>query len=72
MPGYVYGTPSGPLYDAGIAKKTTILMPWLADVFVRRGRAGVLGGGKNAWANVHVQDSTSLQHLSLSRGVNRS
>ncbi len=60
-PGYVYGTPSGPLYDAGIAKKTTIMLPWLADVFARRGRAGVLGGGKNVWASVHVHDSTCLR-----------
>ncbi|KAI0682657.1 hypothetical protein C8T65DRAFT_596423, partial [Cerioporus squamosus] len=69
VPGYVYGTPSGPLYDAGIAKKTTILLPWLADVFARRGRAGVLGGGKNAWANVHVHDNADAYYRLFSKIV---
>ncbi|TFK78447.1 NAD-P-binding protein [Polyporus arcularius HHB13444] len=66
-PGYVYGTPSGPLYDAGIAKKTTIMLPWLADVFARRGRAGVLGGGKNVWACVHVHDNAGLYYRLFSK-----
>ncbi|RPD68444.1 NAD-P-binding protein [Lentinus tigrinus ALCF2SS1-7] len=67
VPGYVYGAPSGPLYDAGIAKKTTILLPWLADVFARRGRAGVLNGGKNAWANVHVHDNADAYYRLFSK-----
>ena len=63
FPGYVYGTPSGPLYEAGIAKPTTILVPWLTDTCVRRGRAGTLNGGKTAWASVHVHDSACLLNL---------
>ncbi|KAI0682662.1 NAD(P)-binding protein [Cerioporus squamosus] len=72
LPGYVYGTPSGPLYDASIAKKTTIMLPWFADVFARRGRAGVLGGGKNAWATVHVHDNADAYYRLFSKIVENS
>lgn len=60
VPSQVYGTASGPLFDAGISKRTSIALPLLAEAFAKRGRAGIVGAGKTVWQHVHWEDSTSL------------
>ena len=59
FPGAIFGTASGPLFDAGISKPHSIVIPWLADAFLKRGRAGVVGSGANLWPDVHIEDSKS-------------
>ncbi|RPD64771.1 NAD-P-binding protein [Lentinus tigrinus ALCF2SS1-6] len=63
FPTLIFGTASGPLYDAGIAKKYSIAIPWMADAFLKRGRAGVVGTGANIWANVHIDDTAEFYYL---------
>lgn len=59
FPGLIFGTATGPLYDAGISKTTSIAIPLMADAFYKRGRAGIVATGASIWPNVHIDDSES-------------
>ena len=58
-PGLVYGLASGTVFDAGIAKQTSIQIPSLIRAALDRKRSGMIGHGKAVWPNVHVDDGAS-------------
>jgi hypothetical protein len=57
LPSTVWGIATGPLVDLGIQNPISIQIPLLSDVSVDRGQGGMVGAGKNLWANVNVDDS---------------
>ncbi|KAI0701253.1 NAD-P-binding protein [Cerioporus squamosus] len=63
FPGLIFGTATGPFYDAGISKTSSIAIPWMADVFYKRGRAGIVGIGASVWPAVHIDDTAELYYL---------
>ncbi|RPD59649.1 NAD-P-binding protein [Lentinus tigrinus ALCF2SS1-6] len=63
LPTAVFGFGTGPLYDAGISKRSPALISVLTAAAVDRGRPGVMGTGKNAWGVIHVADNADLTYL---------
>ncbi|TFK91171.1 NAD-P-binding protein [Polyporus arcularius HHB13444] len=63
FPGLIFGTATGPFYDAGISKTNSIAIPWMAAGFFKRGRAGIVGTGASVWANVHIDDTAEFYYL---------
>lgn len=57
LPTAVFGSGEGPLYDAGISKRSSVLVTVLASAAADRGHPGIMGTGKNAWGAIHVEDS---------------
>ena len=57
LPTAVFGSGEGPLYDAGISKRSSVLVTVLASAAADRGHPGIMGTGKNAWGAIHVADS---------------
>ena len=58
VPGIIYGRPSGPLFDAGIAKRNMAQVAGFAQMFLLRGRAGVMGTGASIWADIQLTISS--------------
>ena len=56
VPGTIFGVGHGPLYEASISHSRSMQIPGLANIFVKRGRAGVVGEGANVWPAVHIDD----------------
>ncbi|KAI0701874.1 NAD-P-binding protein [Cerioporus squamosus] len=69
LPTAVFGFGQGPLYDAGISKRSSALVSVLAEAAVKRGRAGMMGSGKNAWSVIHVEDNAHLAYLLFSAAL---
>lgn len=59
-PPTVWGAPSGPLFDAGIAHVGSIQLPLSIKTSIGRGQGGVVGEGLNVWNHAHVDDSTCI------------
>ncbi|KAK0439027.1 uncharacterized protein EV420DRAFT_1203380 [Desarmillaria tabescens] len=60
LPSTVYGLSSGRLADAGIHNRQSIQVPSLISASLDRGRAGMVGEGKNLWPNVEIHDQADL------------
>lgn len=56
LPSTIYGIASGSLVDAGLQNAHSQQIPTLVKLSQERGRAGMVGEGKNIWPNVHIQD----------------
>ncbi|RDX57050.1 NAD-P-binding protein, partial [Lentinus brumalis] len=69
-PGIIYGFPSGPLFEAGVAKRNMNQVSWYAEAFLARGRAGVVGKGACIWADVHIDDTAELLYLLFDKALN--
>jgi len=63
LPSTIYGIASGPLADAGLQNTHSQQIPTLVKLSLARGRAGMIGQGKNIWPNVHINDVTDLYIL---------
>ncbi|KAF7377101.1 NmrA domain-containing protein [Mycena sanguinolenta] len=60
MPTTVWGIPTGPLLDAGIQKWQNSILNFLVPPSVGRGQGGMVGGGRNVWNNVEVNELADL------------
>ncbi|TFK78737.1 NAD(P)-binding protein [Polyporus arcularius HHB13444] len=69
LPSAVVGYGEGPLYEAGISKRPSVLVPLLAEIAAKRGRPGVMGSGKNIWAIIHVEDNADLTYRLFSAAL---
>ena len=61
LPSTIYGIASGPLVDAGLQNAHSQQIPTLVKLSLARGRAGMIGQGKNLWPNVHINDGESTR-----------
>jgi hypothetical protein len=59
MPSAVYGLATGRLVDLGIQNAQSMQIPMLAKAALDRGRAGMIGAGKNIWPHVEVHEGAS-------------
>ena len=59
-PATVYGIADHALTKAGISNPHSMQVPALIRASLDRGRAGMVGLGKNIWHNVHTDESGSL------------
>lgn len=57
----VYGIATGPVFEAGIAKPTSMNIPSIIKASLDRKRAGVVGPGKSIGAYIHIDDG--MRHL---------
>ncbi|EIW84069.1 NAD(P)-binding protein [Coniophora puteana RWD-64-598 SS2] len=60
LPTQIFGLGSGPLFDAGIAHRHSIVVPFLIRTSLARGAAGVVNEGLAKWACVHIDDTANL------------
>ncbi|KAF9524906.1 hypothetical protein CPB83DRAFT_860441 [Crepidotus variabilis] len=60
VPSTIYGTPTGVLVDQGLQNPFSLQVPGLIKASANRGRAGMVGQGKNIWPNVHIDDVAQL------------
>jgi len=60
LPSTIYGFASGPFVEKGIQNPRSIQIPLLVKTSIDRGRAGMVGEGKNIWPNVHIDDAADL------------
>ncbi|KAI0633479.1 NAD-P-binding protein [Trametes polyzona] len=63
LPSTIYGLATGPLVDAGIMNAQSQQIPALITAGIDRGRAGMVGEGKNIWPNVHIDDVAHLYEV---------
>ncbi|KAI0326560.1 NAD-P-binding protein [Cubamyces sp. BRFM 1775] len=63
LPSTIYGLATGPLVDAGIMNPQSQQIPALITASIDRGRAGMVGEGKNIWPNVHINDVVHLYEV---------
>lgn len=56
LPSTIYGIASGVLVDAGIQNPHSKQVPGLIMIALSRGRAGMVGAGKNVWPNVDIEE----------------
>ncbi|KAF8807004.1 NAD(P)-binding protein [Phlegmacium glaucopus] len=59
-PSMVYGIATGELVEQGIQKAHSISIPWFVEIALARGRAGMVGPGKNIWPNVDIQEVADI------------
>jgi nucleoside-diphosphate-sugar epimerase len=60
LPSTIYGIATGELVDRGIQNPYSQQVPRLIQVALSRGRAGMVGRGKNVWPNVHIDEVADL------------
>ena len=60
LPSTIWGIASRPLVDAGIMNAHSIQIPSLIHAALDRGRAGMVGEGKNIWPDVNVNEGVSV------------
>ena len=65
LPSIIWGVASGPLVDQGIQNPFSNAVPRSIKYATKRGRAGVVGEGKNLWNNVHIDESMGYHDYSL-------
>ncbi|KAH9895219.1 NAD-P-binding protein [Cubamyces lactineus] len=63
LPSTIYGLAIGPLVDAGIMNPQSQQIPALITASIDRGRAGMVGEGKNIWPDVHINDVAHLYEV---------
>ncbi|KAI0729696.1 hypothetical protein C8Q72DRAFT_296216 [Fomitopsis betulina] len=59
-PALVYGVASGTVFDAGIAKRISMMIPSSIRSAIDRKRSATVGPGKAVWSYVHVDDVADL------------
>ncbi|KAJ3514590.1 hypothetical protein NLJ89_g2291 [Agrocybe chaxingu] len=60
LPSTIYGIATGVLVDQGIQNPHSIQVPSLIQAALDRGRAGMVGQGKNIWPDVSIDDIGDL------------
>ncbi|KAF8968166.1 hypothetical protein BDZ97DRAFT_1801302 [Flammula alnicola] len=60
LPSTIYGIATGVLVDKGIQNPHSIQVPALIHAALARGRAGMIGAGKNFWPDVNIEDVADL------------
>ncbi|KAJ3746688.1 hypothetical protein DFH05DRAFT_971586 [Lentinula detonsa] len=60
LPSTVWGTPTGPLFDAKISNAHSIQIPYCARAALARGQGGMLTEGKNVWPIVEINELGDL------------
>ncbi|KAF9474242.1 NAD(P)-binding protein [Pholiota conissans] len=60
LPSTIYGIASGILVENGIQNPHSIQVPALIKASLDRGRAGMVGAGKNLWPDVDIDDVADL------------
>jgi nucleoside-diphosphate-sugar epimerase len=60
LPSTIYGIATGHLVDEGIQNTRSIQIPLLIEASIDRGRAGMVGLGKNRWPNVNIEEIADL------------
>ncbi|KAK7044380.1 hypothetical protein R3P38DRAFT_3388776 [Favolaschia claudopus] len=60
LPSTIYGLATGPLVDLGIQNPHSQQIPLLISAALDRGRAGMVGEGKNLWPNVEIHELADL------------
>ncbi|ODN76045.1 hypothetical protein L202_05991 [Cryptococcus amylolentus CBS 6039] len=63
LPSTVWGYGTGEVFDKGISHPTSIQLPQLIEIAIKRGRVGVVGKGANIWNHVNIQDLGRLYGL---------
>ena len=72
LPSTIYGIATGSLVDAGLQNPLSQQIPTLVKLSLKRGRAGMIGEGRNIWPNVHIHDSQHIYtHLVKISNTNR-
>ncbi|KAJ7593067.1 NAD-binding protein [Mycena floridula] len=56
LPSTIYGISHGKLFDAGLANPISQQIPGLIKAALSRGRAGMIGAGRNLWPNVYIDE----------------
>ncbi|KAJ7854000.1 NAD(P)-binding protein [Mycena leptocephala] len=60
LPSTIYGLATGRLIDMGIQNPHSMQIPSLISASLDRGRAGMVGEGKNLWPNVEIHELGDL------------
>ncbi|KAJ7020344.1 NAD(P)-binding protein [Mycena alexandri] len=60
LPSTIYGLAKGQLVDAGLQNPHSQQIPALISAALDRGRAGMVGEGKNLWPNVEIHELADL------------
>ncbi|KAJ7854001.1 NAD(P)-binding protein [Mycena leptocephala] len=60
LPSSIYGLATGRLIDMGIQNPHSMQIPSLISASLDRGRAGMVGEGKNLWPNVEIHELGDL------------
>ncbi|KAF8885460.1 hypothetical protein BD779DRAFT_674409 [Infundibulicybe gibba] len=68
LPSMVYGIAQGKLVDTGIQNPYSIQIPALIRASLDRGNGGMIGQGKNIWANAHIEELGDL-YLALYKSI---
>jgi len=63
MPSTIWGMANGILVEQGIQNRHSVQVPYLIRVALQRGRAGMVGEGKNIWPDVNVEELADLYLL---------
>ncbi|KAG7089743.1 hypothetical protein E1B28_011397 [Marasmius oreades] len=63
LPSTVYSIARGRLFEAGISHPYSIQLPGLIKLSILRGRAGMVGQGRNFWPNVDIHELADLYSI---------
>ncbi|WRT63704.1 uncharacterized protein IL334_000627 [Kwoniella shivajii] len=63
LPSTIWGKGEGEVYDKGLSNSFSDQIPTLIKAGLDRGRAGVIGEGKNIWPHVKITDLGQLYQL---------
>ncbi|KAJ4490122.1 NAD-binding protein [Lentinula aciculospora] len=63
LPSTVWGTATGPLFDAKISNPHSVQIPYSARAALARGQGGMLTEGKNEWPIVEIHELGDLYSL---------
>ena len=61
VPSTIYGMPKNAFTEAGLQNIHSIQVPQVIRAGLGRGQGGMVGLGKNKWANVHIDDGELLK-----------
>ncbi|KZV61170.1 NAD(P)-binding protein [Peniophora sp. CONT] len=68
-PPTVWGAPSGPFFESGLAHVGSIQLPLSIKTSIARGQGGIVGDGLNVWNHAHIADVADFFALLLSKAV---
>ena len=63
LPSTIYGIATGALVEAGIQNPHSQQVPGLIKISLNRGRAAMVGAGKNIWPNVDIEEGKKKKLL---------
>uniref|UniRef100_A0A8H7Y2Y4 NmrA-like domain-containing protein n=1 Tax=Psilocybe cubensis TaxID=181762 RepID=A0A8H7Y2Y4_PSICU len=63
LPSTIWGEATGVMVDEGIQNPRSIQVPELIRASLARGRAGMVGEGKNLWPDVNINDGKYLSSM---------